>query len=246
MEDKKINVYKIGGSVLNTIESIRELVSFLSDGIKPGRSVIIHGGGNAISYWLDRLGKKTEFINGQRVTDSEAMLVVEMVLSGLVNKELVSVFSENGLAAVGMSGRDGDIGKAAVFNDSLGRVGRVTNIKPDAIYGLLEKNIIPVLSPVCSDSDGGSINVNADVFAAEVAAALKADALNVVTNTGGVLRDDKLIDSLSMEGVSELIDNGIATVGMIPKLQSAVRAVEKGVGMVNILNYKGVVGTVIK
>ncbi len=243
---KNILVFKIGGSVLNTKKSREDLIFSLSSRFETGSAVLVHGGGNSISQWLNDLGIETAFIEGQRVTDEKSMQVVEMVLSGLVNKELVSILKKNGFKSSGMSGRDCNLAVAKIVDDRLGLVGQVEKVNPEIIYCMLEKGICPVLSPVCSDNEGAAVNVNADCFAAEIAGELKADAFNIVTDSGGVLQDNKMIESIETGQIESLINSGVVTVGMIPKLQSAAAALKAGVKAVNMLNYKGEIGTVIK
>jgi acetylglutamate kinase len=246
MTKNDIKVFKIGGSVLNSSDSINELISGLSSKIVPGETVIVHGGGNAINFWLEKLRIEPRFINGQRVTDEKTIQVVEMVLSGLVNKELVSILESKGFGAAGLSGRDRDLARAEIINEELGFVGKVNSVKADIIHNLLENSIVPVLSPVCNDSNGAAVNVNADFFVSKIAGALNALELNMITSSGGVFKDGELIESIDINEVDELIKEGIVTVGMIPKLQSAVEAISNKVGRVNLLNYKGEIGTVIQ
>lgn len=240
-----MKIFKIGGYVLNAMESIMELISCISSKISK-QSVIVHGGGDVINYWLKNLGITPSFINGQRVTDEKTISVVEMVLSGLINKRLVSALRSKGFKTVGISGRDGKLSIARIMDDGLGFVGHVRKVNPDIIYYLMEKGILPVLSPVSDDGMETVINVNADFFASAIAVSTGAEELNILTSTGGVVRDNKLIENISISEAVSLIEDKTVTQGMIPKLQSAVKTLKGGVGKVNLLNYRGEVGTTIR
>ncbi len=246
MSEPDIIVIKVGGSVLSDDSSASRLVESLCTRMAAGRTVLIHGGGSDITSWLDRLGITPGFIEGQRVTCPYTMKVVEMVLSGLMNKKLVRLLEEKGYPAAGISGRDGSLASAGFLDKRLGRVGVVEKVDPGILLSLMNSGFIPVVSPVSSGPDGGPLNVNADFFASRIAAALSAAELNLVTASGGVLSGEVLIEKLSCDRIPGLISDGIATAGMIPKLQSALSAREEGVKRVNILNYEGRVGTCVE
>ncbi|MGM0441431.1 MAG: acetylglutamate kinase [Elusimicrobiota bacterium] len=244
MNKKEIIVYKIGGGVLKDKTDLKNTVECLE--ILPGSTVFVHGGGDLIDSWLDRMKMDVNFINGQRVTDDITMELVEMVLSGSVNKTLTRVLSESGYKAVGLSGRDGGMAAAEFIDSKLGRVGKITNFNPDILKDLLEKEYIPVLSPVSTAPDGGKINVNADFFASRAASVLKAKVLNIITSTGGVLKEGNIINNIECKEVTGLIGSAVVSEGMIPKLQAAVRAIEGGAKSVELLNYSGNKGTCIR
>jgi acetylglutamate kinase len=242
MNEKK-RLIKIGGSVLNSSEKSRKLLTYINRYLVPGEAILVHGGGELITRWLESFNMKTNFIAGQRVTDEKAIKVVEMVLSGLVNKGLVSLVSEQKFKAAGLSGRDADLATAVITNECLGLVGEVERVNTELLECLMAQKIIPVLSPICGDSRGMPINVNADFFAVEIAVSAGCDSLIYVTSTGGVLRDHELISEISVAGIPGLIKEGIVTAGMIPKLQSALAACEGGVTDVCFMDYEGNVGT---
>ncbi len=245
MSTAKIKIYKIGGSTLDSRPALREIVKSLKVVLKEGNSIIVHGGGSAISNWLDKVGIEPKFIEGQRVTGPLAAEVVEMVLSAAVNKEVVSVLEEEGIKAAGISGRDGNLVLAEVLKKEYGRVGEVKKINPFLAEVLLKAGIIPVISPVSQDKSGRILNVNADYFSVALASGLKAVQLNFITSVGGVLDGDRIIKNLNSKSALRLIQNRTATEGMIPKLEASVKAVKNGVGKVQIMNYKGVTGTTI-
>lgn len=251
----KIFVIKYGGSAM-TEESLRE--SFARDvvllkyvGIKV---VIVHGGGPQISKTLERFGIKPTFVAGIRKTDEETMHVVEMVLSGDINKDIVALinrFSGEKVYAVGISGRDGRLLRAKkmdkdrffrelnlpVPEEDIGYVGEVVGVNTDLIMSLIERDFIPVIAPIGVGDEGEAYNINADIASAEVAIGLKAQKLIFMTDTGGV-KDERgeLISSLRSEEAKRLIERGIIREGMIPKVKSALRAVSEGVGKVHIID----------
>lgn len=248
----KTFVFKYGGHAMND-DALRE--SFLRDvillqlvGIKP---VIVHGGGPQIEETLKSLGIKSQFVNGLRVTDRQTMDVVEMVLVGRVNGQLVNLIHKLGGAAVGFSGTDGNLIEAKRLapqktkNDKgesievdLGLVGQILRVNPGLIEQLLEKEqFIPIVSPIGITESGESLNINADIAACEIAKALKADKLLLLTDVKGVLdAEKKLLSNLPVSEVHRLIDQGVIQGGMIPKTLSAVDAVEHGVGGVTIMD----------
>lgn len=240
----KIVVIKYGGSAM-TDELMREkviedivLMKFV--GMRP---VIVHGGGPAINKMLDRIGKKTEFINGMRVTDQETMETVEMVLSGGVNKSIVHMLAAHNIKAIGISGKDGKLFTAKkLLTDSgdLGYVGTLTNIDTSLLDVLLSSGYTPVIAPISSDLEGNTYNINADMAASAVASALKAQKLIYISDIPGILRnpeDEKsLIHKTTLKEIEELKKDGIIYGGMIPKVDFAVEAVNSGVSSVHILD----------
>lgn len=247
----KVVCIKVGGNALtdqqvktNIILQIYELVQL---GVKP---VLIHGGGIEIKQLLDEVGIESEFIGGHRKTDLLSIKYIEMALSGLVNKELVSLLNRAGLKAVGISGKDGGLIKAIkrthieivnskeIISD-LGFVGDVSEIDPSVIHTLLDAGFLPVVSPVSSGSNGETFNINADMFAGHLAGALKAENFVALTNIDGLLEDldkpDSLIDSLTIESAKKLFGTVIQG-GMIPKIESCFIALENGVKSAHIIN----------
>ncbi len=239
----------------------RDVVLLKVVGMNP---VVVHGGGPQISGTLERVGKQTEFIDGLRVTDSETMDVVEMVLGGLVNKEIVKLINSHHGNAVGLSGKDGDMIRARKISSGksdvdYGHVGEVEEIDASLVRTLEQKNFIPVIAPIGSGSDGQTYNINADSVAGALASTLQAEKLVLMTNTPGVLNKQKeLLTGLDAETIKELKDDGTIQGGMMPKVDCALEAVVNGVktshiidGRVNhallleVLTDKGV-GTLIR
>jgi acetylglutamate kinase len=247
----KVMVIKYGGHAMVDEELklafAKDIVLMKYVGIKP---VIVHGGGPQVSQMMERLGLKPVFIEGQRVTDEETMNVVEMVLVGTVNKQIVSLINQVGGRAVGLSGRDGDliqVEKMTVYKYTgedrppeiidIGRVGKVKKVNPEVLFTLLEREFIPVISPVGVGEDGQAYNVNADLVAGALAGALQAEKLIYLTDVEGVKdAEGKLISTLKVSEVEELISSGVARGGMIPKLKSARKAISQGVKKVHIID----------
>ncbi|MBT3707058.1 MAG: acetylglutamate kinase [Proteobacteria bacterium] len=239
----KTIVIKYGGNAMvdETLkkEFARDVVLMKLVGMNP---VIVHGGGPQIGQLLERIGKKSEFIDGLRVTDSETIDVVEMVLGGLVNKSIVALINAHGGKAVGLSGKDGDMIRARkmVFhkdgstNDDdiveLGFVGEIESINPLVVDVLDREDFIPVIAPIGVGVDGKAYNINADTVAGRLAVTLGAEKLILLTNTPGVLdKDGELLTGLSESRVKELIEAGIISGGMLPKVKCAIDAVAGGV-----------------
>ena len=217
-------------------------------GINP---VIVHGGGPQIGDFLNKIGKKSEFINGMRVTDEETMDVVEMVLAGKVNKEIVKNIILSGGKAVGLSGKDGKLiiaEKMFVYKNyenrppeiiDLGKVGKVKKINPEILNLLIKSEVIPVIAPVGIDENGNTYNINADLVAGEIAISLNAEKLIMITDVDGIItKDGRLISSINVKDIPELIENGTITGGMIPKVEFCKKAIEHGVKKAHIINGK--------
>ncbi len=234
-------VIKYGGAAM-TDPALRDqvaadIVLMKLVGVNP---VVVHGGGPEITGYMDRLGLPVEFYDGLRVTTPEAMEVVKMVLVGKVNKELVSAINAHGRYAVGLSGEDGNMVMATARNERLGRVGDVTAIDTTVLDNLIEDGFIPVVATVAAGDDGGSFNVNADLVAGELAAALGADKCLFLTDVDGLYRDfsDKssLISALTPEQAEEMIVSDVLEGGMVPKVAACVHALKGGVRRSHILN----------
>ena len=202
--------------------------------------VLIHGGGPEISETMKRLGKKSEFVNGLRVTDKETVDIVQMVLAGKVNKTLVNLLQMKGGHAVGLSGIDGGILEATMKDEALGYVGEITKIRTQPITDLLEKNYIPVISTIASDRQGNTFNINGDTAAACIAGALRAERLIMMTDIAGLLRDkddpSTLIPAVTVSEAKQLFAEGVISGGMIPKVDCCIEAIEKGVRHVVIMD----------
>ncbi len=239
----KTIVIKYGGNAMvdETLkkEFARDVVLMKLVGMNP---VIVHGGGPQIGQLLDRIGKKSEFIDGLRVTDSETIDVVEMVLGGLVNKSIVALINAHGGKAVGLSGKDGDMIRARkmVFHKDgstsdddiveLGFVGEIESINPLVVDVLDQEDFIPVIAPIGVGVDGKAYNINADTVAGRLAVTLGAEKLILLTNTPGVLdKDGELLTGLSESRVKKLIEAGVISGGMLPKVKCAIDAVAGGV-----------------
>jgi acetylglutamate kinase len=247
----KTMVIKYGGNAM-VEQSLkqgfaRDLVLMKLVGINP---VVVHGGGPQIGRLLERLGKDSEFVQGMRVTDSETMDVVEMVLGGLVNKEIVNLLNRHGAAAVGLTGKDGDLIRArklvlrrdapeleATEIVDLGHVGEVQSIDVSVVDMLVHGDFIPVIAPIGVGEDGFSYNINADLVAGKVAEVLGAEKLLLLTNTPGLLdASGERIGELDVESVDELILQGVIKGGMLPKVRCAVEAVQGGVRSAHIID----------
>lgn len=222
-------VIKIGGSTLGTNDTtLKDLVTLQSKGLLP---VVVHGGGNQITKWLDRMGISTNFVRGLRVTDEDTLKVVIAVLAGLVNKELVAAINSMGGRASGLSGIDGGLIQARIGKPGIGYVGEVVKVNPEPVIALLSAGYIPVIAPGgfrLPSEDNNPIkflNINGDESASEIAIALKAEKLIFLTDVPGVQgHDGKLLEKLSRNEARELIDTGVITGGMIPKVESCLRA----------------------
>ncbi|MEN8261148.1 MAG: acetylglutamate kinase [Pseudomonadota bacterium] len=225
----------------------RDIVLMKLVGMNP---VIVHGGGPQIGNLLERLGMTSRFVDGMRVTDSETMDVVEMVLGGLVNKEIVNLINRHGGRAVGLTGKDGDLVRAKKISPrksdpeasapeiiDFGHVGEVSSIDPSIIDMLGGGDFIPVIAPIGVGGDGHSYNINADLVAGKIAEVLRAEKLILLTNTPGILdKNGDLLTGLSLRDVTDLIADGTISGGMIPKTTCAVDALKGGVHSVHIID----------
>ena len=235
-----IVVVKLGGNAMADGQGARtfaqDIVMLRSVGLKP---VVVHGGGPQIDELLARLGKQSTFHNGLRVTDAETLDVVRMVLVGKVGRDIVGQINVHGAYAVGLSGEDGGLITAEIRQPELGYVGEIVAVNPGIIQRLLAEDLIPVVSSIGSTTAGQALNINADTVAAEVASALKAEKLILVTDVEGILRGDKsLISRATPEEIAQLIKDGVIKGGMIPKAQAAVEALKDGVQSVHIISGK--------
>jgi acetylglutamate kinase len=235
-------VIKYGGAAMahaNLQAAVfRDLALLASVGVQP---VVVHGGGPEINQWLKRLKIPAEFREGLRVTDADTMDVVEMVLVGRVNKQIVNGLNQLGAKAVGLSGSDGSLVEARPWGDgSHGLVGDVARVNPDVLEPLLAKGYLPVISSVAATIEGRSHNINADTVAGEIAAALEAEKLILLTDTPGILKDKNdpasLIRQLKLSEARQLIDEGLVDGGMTPKTECCIRALAQGVAAAHIID----------
>ncbi len=235
-------VIKYGGAAMvnNELKEavFRDIALLSSVGVQ---LVVVHGGGPEINQWLKKLGISTQFRDGLRVTNAETMDVVEMVLIGRVNKQIVNGINRLGSQAVGLSGIDGNLIQARPWgNGSHGLVGDVSNVNTDVLEPLLLKGYVPVISSVASTENGRSHNINADTVAGELAASMKAEKLILLTDTPGILRErddySSLIRNIGLNQAKELIDKGIVNGGMTPKTTCCIRAISKGVSAAHIID----------
>ena len=237
----KIVVVKYGGNAMINEELkhqvMLDLVLLWIIGVKV---VLVHGGGPEISSLMDKLGKKSEFVDGLRVTDKETVDIVQMVLAGKVNKTLVNYLEEKGAKAIGLSGMDGRLIEAEIKDERLGYVGEITKINPNPVLDLLEKGYIPVISTLGCDRNGNTYNINGDTAAAKIAGALKAERFLLMTDIDGVLKDKNdpgtLIPEISKEEAEKYYADGTISGGMIPKVQCCFDAIDEGVKSVVIMN----------
>ncbi|USR90410.1 acetylglutamate kinase [Phormidium yuhuli AB48] len=235
-------VIKYGGAAMKDSQLkdkvVRDIVFLSCVGLRP---VVVHGGGPEINTWLEKLNIEPQFKDGLRVTDAPTMDVVEMVLVGRVNKELVGLINAAGGQAVGLCGKDGNLIQARPQGkEGIGFVGEVASVNPSVIESLVESGYVPVVSSVAADETGQAYNVNADTVAGEIAAALGAEKLILLTDTAGILRDyhdpSTLIYSLNIQEARQLIEDGVVAGGMIPKVNCCVRSLAQGVGAAHILD----------
>lgn len=236
-------VIKYGGAAMKDSnlkdKVIRDVVFLACVGLRP---VVVHGGGPEINSWLGKLGIEPQFKNGLRVTDAATMDVVEMVLVGRVNKEIVALINQAGGLAVGLCGTDGNLIRARPQSGQgdVGFVGEVSSVNIKLLDSLMGSGYIPVVSSVAADEMGQAYNINADTVAGEIAAALGAEKLMLLTDTAGILRDYKdtstLIPKLDIQEARELITTGVVAGGMIPKVNCCVRSLAQGVRAAHIID----------
>jgi acetylglutamate kinase len=237
----KTIVIKYGGHAM-TDESLqasfaRDVVLLKHIGVRP---VVVHGGGPQIGSTLERLGKQSTFVDGRRVTDDDTMEVVEMVLGGKINREIVELVQQAGGRGVGFTGSDGGllrVRRKLIGGRDLGRVGEVTAVDPSVVEAAMDAGFVPVVAPIGVDEEGCSHNVNADEAAGALAAALEAEKLMLLTDVEGVLdAEGRLISELSVEECRTLISEGTVKGGMIPKMECCIQALSGGVGRTHVID----------
>lgn len=212
----------------------RDIVLLKYVGMQP---VVVHGGGPQINRMLESLDIQSSFVRGQRVTDASTMRVVEMILAGEINGEIVTNIDLAGGKAAGLSGKDGGLIRARRLGDDLGQVGKVVSVDAEVIQALQSRGFIPVVAPVGAGPDGETLNINADTVAGKLAEALGAEKLLLLTDVEGIQDGDgKLLSSLTVSGAQGLIDSGVIEGGMIPKVQCCLDALGGGVRMVHIID----------
>ena len=247
----KTMVVKYGGNAMGdtVVETsfAKDIVLMKLVGINP---IVVHGGGPQIAQLLEKIGKKSKFVEGMRVTDDETMDVVEMVLGGLVNKEIVKLINSNGGRAIGLTGKDGELLRAKKLNVSrrdaatdvseiidLGHVGEVSSVNKDLLNFFKDGDFLPIIAPIGVGEDGVSYNINADLVAGKVAEAVRAEKLILMTNTEGVLDEDGcLISVANRETIGSLISEGTVSEGMLPKINSALSSIANGVNRAHIID----------
>ncbi|MDE0187126.1 MAG: acetylglutamate kinase [Candidatus Poribacteria bacterium] len=249
----KTIVIKYGGSAMEQ-ESLKhsvmqDIVLLKYIGMQP---VVVHGGGAQISGWMKRIGKEAEFVQGLRVTDRETIEIAEMVLAGAINKEIVSLINQHGGSAVGLCGKDANLIRASkhvarivdehggASTVDLGFVGDIVKVNPEVIIALDQAGYVPVIAPSGVGEDGCTYNINADITAGEIAAALQAEKLILLTNQRGILRqmDDEatLISTIKVDDIEQLIAAGVISSGMLPKVEACVTALKCGVKKTHIID----------
>ncbi|MDX1957906.1 MAG: acetylglutamate kinase [Leptospiraceae bacterium] len=247
--NQKIIVIKYGGAAMTKEELknsfARDIVLLKYVGIFP---IIVHGGGPEINSLLKNLNLSSTFIQGQRVTDKATMEVVEMILSGKVNKQIVSLINSNGGNSIGLSGRDGKLAIAEKTNVEvenevgklisvdLGLVGKIKKINIDLLHSLLKSDLIPVISPVAEDEEGNALNINADIMAGAIAGSMKAEKLILLTDTSGVILEGALAARLNQTQIKENIESGKISGGMIPKVNCCLEAISLGAKHAHIVD----------
>lgn len=237
----KTVVIKYGGNAMINdelkLQVMSDIVLLHLVGVKV---VLVHGGGPEITDMLKKIGKETVFVDGLRVTDKESAEIVQMVLAGKINKNLVNLLQQNGGKAIGLSGIDGHMIRAEMKNPKLGYVGKITEVDVTTITDVLERGYIPVVSTVGCDSEGNVYNINADTAAAYIAGAMNASRLLMMTDIEGILRDRNdpasLIPYVDLKDTEELFETGVISGGMIPKVECCVDAINHGVKKVIILD----------
>ena len=237
----KVLVIKYGGNAMISEELKHQVMEDIALLRMVGvRVVLVHGGGPEINSMLEKLGKKSEWINGLRVTDKETIDVVQMVLAGKVNKSLVNLLGQQGVKAVGLSGMDDRLIQAVMKDPDLGYVGRITGVNAQLLLDLMDDGYVPVISTLACDDEGNVYNINADTAAARIAGAIGAESLFMMTDIAGILRDkddpDSLIPCIDINEAVELFNSGIISGGMIPKVECCIDAIHRGVGRVVVMD----------
>ena len=237
----KVLVIKYGGNAMISEELKHQVMEDIALLRMVGvRVVLVHGGGPEINTMLEKLGKKSEWINGLRVTDKETIDVVQMVLAGKVNKSLVNLLGQQGVKAVGLSGMDDRLIQAVMKDPDLGYVGRITGVNAQILLDLMDDGYVPVISTLACDSEGNIYNINADTAASYIAGAIGAERLFMMTDIAGILRDkddpDSLIPCIDINEAVELFNTGIISGGMIPKVECCIDAIHRGVGRVIVMD----------
>ena len=231
-------VIKFGGNAMGDADAMasfaRDIVLMRQVGVNP---VIVHGGGPMIAEMLDRLGIKTEFVRGKRVTDQATAEVVEMVLSGLVNKRIVQAINAEGGRALGLSGKDANLMICDQVGSDLGLVGEPAEVDPGILRTLMEAEVIPVIAPLGAGRNGETLNVNGDTAAGAIAASLDADRLLLLTDVTGVMNaEGDVVTEITPEQIRKLTEDGVIADGMVPKTETALSAIDGGVRAVVILD----------
>lgn len=241
----KFVVVKYGGNAMNNPDIIKtilqDVAALKTVGVYP---IVVHGGGPEINAMLGKIGKKSEFVNGLRVTDAETMEIVQMILCGKVNKNVTSNLSSMGVRAIGVSGKDNGLirvrKKPPVGGVDYGYVGEIVSVNGEMLKGLCLEDYVPVIASIGVDENGESYNINADTAACEIGAAVGADKLLFLTDIDGIRRDandeDTLISEVRVGDVEDMIESGVISGGMIPKVRGCVTAVKKGIKNVHIIN----------
>ncbi|MCD8321770.1 MAG: acetylglutamate kinase [Oscillospiraceae bacterium] len=237
----KIIVIKYGGNAMVSPELKQQVMEDIALLRMVGvRVLLIHGGGPEINRTLEKFGKKSEFKDGLRVTDKETIEIVQMVLSGKVNKTLVNLLGQKGVRAIGLSGVDDRLIQADMKDPALGYVGRITGVNVQVVLDLMNQGYIPVISSIGWDDKGNIYNINADTAAAYIAGAVGAERLFMMTDIAGILRDkddpSSLIKTIDIPGLVELFDQGVISGGMIPKVECCIDAIHRGVKRVVVLD----------
>ncbi|MCY6370055.1 acetylglutamate kinase [Clostridium ganghwense] len=245
---EKTFVIKYGGSIMQNKAAEKAFFQDILEMKLAGINiVIVHGGGPEISKWLNKIGIESKFVNGLRVTDKNTIEIVEMVLSGKINKNITANLSTQGLNAIGISGSDSNLlhAKKKYLHDNdkkidLGFVGDVENINKDLLINLMNKGYIPVIAPIGCDTEGNKYNINADYAASFISSALEAEKLIILTDVEGVYKDihnkDSLINSITVNEIKTYISSGIINGGMIPKMECCIAALEKGTKNIHLID----------
>ncbi len=236
--DNAVIVVKLGGHAMDDGKALanfaRDIVLMKQCNVNP---IVVHGGGPTIDEFLSKMHIETKFIDGKRVTDGEAIPIIEMVLSGKINKNIVSAINQEGGKAVGLSGKDANLLVCEPDKPELGFVGNPVKISPEILNNFLESDFIPVVAPIGVGTEGQTYNVNADTAAGSIAASMKADRLLLLTDVSGVKnKEGDILTKLSTQDLKTLIDDGTIVEGMIPKVQTAITASENGVRATVILD----------